>query len=51
MKRTRHSPGQIVNKLREADALLAAGRSVAQVVRALGVREATFNCGGISTGA
>jgi putative transposase len=43
MKRTRHNPEQIVNKLREADALLAAGRSVAQVVQALGVSEATFN--------
>ena len=43
MKRTRHNPEQIVNKLREADAMLAAGRTVAQVVQALGVSEATFN--------
>lgn len=43
MKRTRHTPEQIVTKLREADAMLAAGRSVAQVVQALGVSEATFN--------
>ena len=43
MKRTRHNPEQIVNKLGEADALLAAGRSVAQVVQALGVGEATFD--------
>jgi putative transposase len=43
MKRTRHNPEQIVNKLGEADALLAAGCSVAQVVQALGVGEATFN--------
>lgn len=42
MKRTRHSPEQIVIKLREADAMLAAGRSAAQVVQALGVSEATF---------
>lgn len=43
MKRTRHTPEQIVTKLREADAMLAAGRSVAQVVRALGVSEQTFH--------
>lgn len=43
MKRTRHSAEQIVNKLREADAMLAAGRPVAQVVQALGVSEQTFN--------
>ena len=43
MKRTRHSAEQIVTKLREADAMLAAGRTVAQVVQALGVSEQTFN--------
>lgn len=43
MKRTRHTPEQIVTKLREADAMLAAGRTVAQVVQALGVSEPTFN--------
>lgn len=42
MKRTRHTPEQIVTKLREAEAMLAAGRTVAQVVQALGVSEATF---------
>jgi putative transposase len=42
MKRTRHTPEQIVSKLREADAMLAAGRPIAQVVQALGVSEATF---------
>ena len=43
MKRTRHSAEQIVGKLREADAMLAAGRPVAQVVQALAVSEQTFN--------
>ncbi|CAG1006792.1 hypothetical protein PHYC_03360 [Phycisphaerales bacterium] len=43
MKRTRHTPEQIVTKLREADAMLAAGRPVAQVVQALGVSEQTYN--------
>ena len=42
MKRTRHSAEQIVAKLREADAMLAAGRSPAQVVQTLGVSEATY---------
>lgn len=43
MKRTRHTPEQIVTKLREADAMLAAGRPLAAVVQALGVSEQTFN--------
>lgn len=43
MKRTRHSAEQIVTKLREAEVMLAAGRTVAQVVQALGVSEQTFN--------
>ena len=43
MKRTRHTPEQIVNKLREADAMLAAGRTVAQVVQQLGVSEPTLS--------
>lgn len=42
MKRTRHTPEQIVSKLREADAMLAAGRPVAQIVQHLGVSEATY---------
>ncbi len=43
MKRTRHTPEQIVTKLREADAMLAAGRPIAQVVQALAVSEQTFS--------
>ena len=43
MKRTRHTPEQIVTKLREADAMLAAGRPPSQVVQALGVSEQTFS--------
>jgi transposase-like protein len=43
MKRTRHSGEQIVTKLREAEAMLAAGRSIAQVVQQLGVSEQTFH--------
>ncbi len=43
MKRTRHSPEQIVAKLREADALLAGGTSIGQVCQKLAVSEATFH--------
>lgn len=43
MKRTRHSTEQIVTKLREADAMLAAGRPVSAVVQALGVSEQTYH--------
>ncbi len=39
VKRTRHSAEHIVSNLREADAMLTTGWSVAQIVRALGVRE------------
>ena len=42
MKRTRHNPEHVVAKLREADAMLAAGRSVAQIVQQLGVSEPTY---------
>jgi transposase-like protein len=43
MKRKRHSPEQIVGKLREADALLAGGATIAQVCQKLEVAEATFH--------
>jgi putative transposase len=39
----RHTPEQIIRKLREADAELAAGASVPEVARRLGVSEATFH--------
>jgi transposase-like protein len=43
MKRTRHTAEQIVGKLRDADAMLAAGRSIGQVVQQLGVSEPTYH--------
>ncbi len=43
MKRKRHSPEQIVNRLREADSLLAAGATIAQVCQKLEIAEATFH--------
>jgi transposase-like protein len=39
----RHTPEQIVGKLREADAQIAAGTSVPEVARRLGISEATFH--------
>lgn len=42
-KRHRHSPQQIVEKLKEADRLLNAGQSVGQVLQALGMSQATYH--------
>jgi putative transposase len=39
----RHSPEQIVRKLRQAEAKLAAGATVPEVARELGISEATFH--------
>ena len=39
----RRRPGQIISKLREAEAELAAGRSIGEVCQKLGVSEATFH--------
>jgi putative transposase len=39
----RHSPEQIVRKLRQAEAKLATGDSVPEVARDLGISEATFH--------
>ncbi len=41
--RKRHSPEQIIKKLREADTMLAAGKSIGQVVQALEISEQTFH--------
>ncbi len=43
MKRKRHTPEQIINKLRDADAMLGAGKTIGQVVQQLGVSEQTFH--------
>ena len=42
MKRIRHSPEQIIRKLREADAELAKGTAVPEICKALGVAENTY---------
>jgi transposase-like protein len=43
MKGKRHSPEQIIVKLREADALLATGATIGQVCQKLAVSEQTFH--------
>ena len=43
MKRKRHSPEQIIRKLREADRLLGEGAEVADVARQLEVSEQTYH--------
>ena len=43
MKRTRHTPEQVIRKLREAERLLAEGSSVAEVAKELGVSENTYH--------
>lgn len=43
MKRKRHTPEQIVRKLREADAMLSEGLGIAQVCQKLEVSEQTFH--------
>ena len=41
--RKRHSAEQIIKKLREADTMLAAGKSIGQVVQALEISEQTLH--------
>ena len=43
MRSKKHKPEQIINKLREADAMLAAGKSIGQVAQALSISEQTFH--------
>ncbi len=43
MKGKRHSPEQIIAKLREADALLATGASIGQICQRLAIAEQTFH--------
>jgi transposase-like protein len=42
-KRKRHTPEQVIAKLREAEAMLASGKTVAQVCQALEVSEVTYH--------
>ena len=49
MARRRHTPEQIIRKLREADRLSAEGADVAEVARQLKRRSRPSTGGGIST--
>ena len=43
MKQRRHTPEQVIRKLREADRMLGEGRSIAEVAKALEVSEPTYH--------
>ena len=43
MKRHRHTPEQVVRKLREGERLLNDGKDLTEVLRALEISEATWN--------
>ena len=42
MPRKRHTPEEIVTKLRQVDVLVSQGQSVADAVRSIGVTEVTY---------
>lgn len=43
MKRKRHSPEQIIAKLRDADTALATGASIEQICKQLEISQATYH--------
>jgi putative transposase len=43
MRARRHSPEQVIRKLREADRMLAEGKTIPEVAKALGVSENTYH--------
>jgi transposase-like protein len=43
VKRRRHTPEQIIRKLREAERMLGEGKQVPEVAKELGVSEQTFH--------
>ena len=43
-KKQRYSPEEIIAKLRKTDVLLGQGRTVAEVVKALGVSKVRYYC-------
>ncbi len=49
MKRRRHTPEQVVRKLREADRLLGEGQELPEVVKALEARKPRITGGGRSS--
>ena len=51
MKRRRHTPEQIVRKLREVERLLGEGQTVAEAVKQVEISEQTYHRWRASTGA
>ena len=43
MKRQRHTPEQIIRKLREAERLLGEGKTIPEAARELGITENTYH--------
>ena len=43
MKAKRHTPNQVIRKLREAELMLGEGKSIPEVAKALEVSEVTFH--------
>ena len=43
MKRRRHTPEQVIRKLREADRMLGEGKSIPEIARALEISENTYH--------
>ena len=43
MKRIRHTPEQIIRKLREAERLLGEGKTIPEAAKELGISEQTFH--------
>jgi putative transposase len=43
MPKKRHKPEQVIGKLRDADAMLAGGKTIGQVCQSLEVSEQTFH--------
>ncbi len=43
MKRRRHTPEQVIRKLREAERMLGEGKTIPEAARELGISEQTFH--------
>ena len=43
MKRSRHTPEQIIRKLREAERLLGEGKTILEAAKELGISEQTYH--------
>ena len=50
MAKKRHTPEQVINKLREAEVAIAEGRTVAETARRTGVTGQTFTAGAATAG-